>query len=140
MANTVGLRVLTLCKLLAVAEAGKRGTVSLGDLSPVSSASPWFLDALRFQERLSLRRSELMDEGVAGSSGVGGGPGDFGTCLAVSIDLLTDFLEKRPSVRLPVTVALSPLALDRFWPLKSYPVLGRDDDRKGEMLYLLLGS
>ena len=35
------------------------------------------LDALRFQDKLSFRLKELMDEGVGGSSGLESGPGDF---------------------------------------------------------------
>jgi len=35
------------------------------------------LELLRFHDRLSLRRRELIEDGVGGSSGLGNGGGDF---------------------------------------------------------------
>lgn len=113
--EAIGSRVLALCKLFVVADIGRRGTASLVELAPVSLKSPWFLEALRFQDMLNFLLNELMDDGVGGSSGVGAGPGDFGTCLLVSMDLVVlDFLGVRLSVRLPCTVLYSPLTFDRW--------------------------
>jgi len=36
-----------------------------------------FFEALRFQDKLSFRLREVMDDGVGGSSGLGSGGGDF---------------------------------------------------------------
>jgi len=46
-----------------------------------------FLEALRFQDKLSFRRRELIDDGVGGSSGLDSGGGDFVPVDFVAIDL-----------------------------------------------------
>lgn len=65
-----------------VAETGMRGGgiepgLLLGSVFSAVPAGVPLLEAPLFHDRLSLRRSELMDDGVGGSSGSDMGGGDF---------------------------------------------------------------
>lgn len=68
--------------LFTVAEMGMRGggIESCRMLCSCLSPGSWLmlaLEALRFQDRLSFRLSELMDDGVGGSSGLDSGGDDL---------------------------------------------------------------
>jgi len=77
-----GLGGLAVGRLFMVADAGIRGGGMESCFavlwSPFSPGNwPPFLEALRFHDRLSFLLSELIDEGVGGSSGLESGGGDL---------------------------------------------------------------
>ena len=86
-----GLACLALDRLLRVAEIGilGGGIGSSGCFTLVLSPSPGavmlLLEFPRFQDRLSFRRMELIEEGVCGSSGVGSGGGDLDVVDSASL-------------------------------------------------------
>lgn len=96
-------------------------------------------DALRFQDKLSFRLSELIEDGVGGSSGLDSGPGDFGArgllaagsrgpdgrCCVIVVPTLTSAPLLKP---LPVLVLLCCVNA----PEPSNPPLGSDEDRYGD--------
>lgn len=89
----VGLGGLLVGRLFRVAETGILGGGMdswLALACELESPCNWLvllLDALRFQDKLSFRLSELMDEGVGGSSGLESGAGDFEVGCFVAIPL-----------------------------------------------------
>ena len=86
---------------------------------------------LRFQERLSLRRIELMEEGVAGSSGLERGGVDFVSALAMRGS--AGFKGAAISSVPPNGRVKSPRVLERWAKeVSRVPDLGTEDDRKGD--------
>lgn len=87
----VGLEDFVVGMLFVVADAGIRG----GGMEPcfnglLSAFSAWgwplpFFDALRFHDRLSFLLSDVMDEGVGGSSGLDSGGGDLGGFIVTGL-------------------------------------------------------
>lgn len=92
---------------------------------------------------LSFRLSELIDEGVAGFSVAGIGGGDRFECfeLCGSRGPLGLRMPKASVVSVSVEIVQSPPVLDLVKGLCSNPpLLGRDDERNGDMLGFLLAS
>jgi hypothetical protein len=93
----VGLAGLPAGRLFIVLEAGIRGGGMESCLTFFGSPfSAWarlpFLEALRFHDKLSFLLSEVMDEGVGGSSGLESGGGD----LACRVVVATGFGARGP--------------------------------------------
>jgi hypothetical protein len=82
LVDGVGLGGFEVLMLFSVAETGILGGGMESCLTLVCSALSacgWlmlFFEALRFHDKLNLRLSELIDDGVGGSSGLGSGGGD----------------------------------------------------------------
>lgn len=88
-----------------------------------------------FQDMLSLRLSELIDEGVDGSSVCGIGGGDLGALVGSAGGRGPwGFLNVCSSKIGTVIVARSPPVLDRLSPSCSKPPFGSDEDKNGDML------
>lgn len=90
LVDAAGLGGFTVVKLFTVDDTGIRGGGILSCFAAwlwsvvLSVAAGWlmlFLDWLRFQDKLNFRLRELMEDGVAGSSGLDRGGGDLGTGL-----------------------------------------------------------
>jgi len=95
------------------------------------------LELLLFQDMLSLRRRDAMEDGVAGSSGLDNGPGagDFdvealvaGAAWALGPDGFCGAESKGTSTGVVKSVPV----LDLFAKAVSRPFLGTEDERKGE--------
>lgn len=99
-----------------------------------------FFDVPLFHDRLSFLRNELMDDGVGGSSGSEAGGGDLVPDLAGLGARGPDgfcwgLVFKSDSVTLPMSPVLGLLINS-----ESGPFLGSEEDKKGEMLGLPLGT
>lgn len=126
-------------RLLVVAEMGIRGGGMESCLTPklCSGFSPFgwlrlFFEELRFQDKLSFRLMEPIDEGVGGFSGLEAG-GDFPTDFV--LDLCArgpeGFCTGEPDVELRGSV-ISPPVFGLFRNVGSMPPLGSEDDRNGD--------
>lgn len=88
--TTLGLDVLVAIELPVVTEVGIRGA-GIASWRVVLLFSGCFsvLELLRFHDRLSFLLSELIEEGVCGSSGLGCCTGDFGVDLVKTLDTVS---------------------------------------------------
>jgi hypothetical protein len=94
------------------------------------------LEALRFHDKLSFLLSELIDEGVGGSSGLESGGGDFGGLAAAGFcargpEGLVWWIAKSGAVS--SGAVKSPPVFDLFKKAASmWPPLGSEELKKGE--------